>query len=203
MRSEPSTLATPIQGIIVRRVEAVRATTIDVPRGGAPLPRQRERSRRGVPPVEAAQTYAQSECAQSDSARLHPISVMRVGVHQSELNRVAVLRLPLRPTSTPVEGIMSETSNETPVLDLLARMTADSIDAAHLDVETLMLVRIAALVAIGAPPVSYAMNLQVAGEIALDPEKLRGVFMAVAPIVGTARVAAATGNIAKALEVEL
>ncbi len=98
---------------------------------------------------------------------------------------------------------MSETPNETPVLDLLARMTADSIDAANLDVETLMLVRIAALVAVGAPPVSYAMNLEVASEIALDPAKLRGVFMAVAPIVGTARVAAATSNIVKALAVEL
>ena len=98
---------------------------------------------------------------------------------------------------------MSETPNETPVLDLLARMTADSIDAANLDVETLMLVRIAALVAVGAAPVSYAMNLEIAGEIALDPEKLRGVFMAIAPIVGTARVAAATGNIVKALAVEL
>ncbi|TRW45694.1 carboxymuconolactone decarboxylase [Georgenia yuyongxinii] len=98
---------------------------------------------------------------------------------------------------------MSETTNETPVLDLLARMTADSVDAANLDVETLMLVRIAALVAVGAPPVSYALNLEGAGEIALDPEKVRGVFMAVAPIVGTARVAAATGNIVKALAVEL
>lgn len=98
---------------------------------------------------------------------------------------------------------MSETPNETPVFDLLARMTADSIDAANLDVETLMLVRIAALVAVGAPPVSYAANLQVAAEIALDPEKLRGVLMAIAPVVGTARVAAATANIATALSVEL
>jgi len=98
---------------------------------------------------------------------------------------------------------MSETTNETPVLDLLARMTADSIDAANLDVQTLMLVRIAALVAVGAPPVSYALNLEVAGETGLDPDKLRAVMMAIAPIVGTARVAAATGNIVKALAVEL
>ena len=93
--------------------------------------------------------------------------------------------------------------NDTPVLDLLARMTADSIEASSLDVETLILVRVAALVAVDAPAVSYLLNLEVAGEMGIDAEKLRGVLAAVAPIVGTARVAAATGNIVKALAIEL
>ena len=52
---------------------------------------------------------------------------------------------------------MSEVT-QTPVLDLLASMTADSIEASSLDAETLMLVRIAALVAVDAPPISYALN---------------------------------------------
>ena len=100
---------------------------------------------------------------------------------------------------------MTETRSaaDTPVLDLLARMTADSVDATSLDAETMMLVRVAALVAVGAPPVSYLLNLEVAGEIGMDPEKLRGVLAAVAPIVGTARVAAATGNIVRALAAEI
>ena len=100
---------------------------------------------------------------------------------------------------------MTDTTNEndSPVLDLLARMTVDSVEASNLDAETLMLVRIAALVAVGAPAVSYLLNLEFAGEMGLDPEKLRGVLAAVAPIVGTARVAAATGNIVKALAVEI
>jgi len=93
--------------------------------------------------------------------------------------------------------------DETPVLDLLAKMTADSLDASSLDEETLMLVRVAALVAVGAPAVSYGLNLRVAGAMGIDPEKLRGVLAAVAPIVGTARVAAATGNIVKALAVAI
>lgn len=93
--------------------------------------------------------------------------------------------------------------DETPVLDLLARMTADSLDASNLDAETLMLVRVAALVAVGAPAVSYLLNLEAAGAMGVDPEKLRGVLAAVAPIVGTARVAEATGNVVKALAVEL
>lgn len=78
-------------------------------------------------------------------------------------------------------------------------MTADSIEAATLDAETLMLVRIAALVAVDAPPASYLMNLGAAGEIGVDADKVRGVLIGVAPIVGTARVASATGKIVRAL----
>ena len=48
---------------------------------------------------------------------------------------------------------------ETPVLDLLATMTASSLEASELDPKTLMQVRIAALVAVDAPPASYLMNL--------------------------------------------
>jgi 4-carboxymuconolactone decarboxylase len=94
-------------------------------------------------------------------------------------------------------------TRETPVLDLLESMTADSIEASSLDAETLMLARIAALVAVDAPPVSYALNLEAAGELEIDPERVQGVLAAVAPIVGTARVASATSNIVRALKVDL
>jgi hypothetical protein len=90
-------------------------------------------------------------------------------------------------------------TSETPVLDLLANMTAESIEASGLDPQTLMLVRLAALVAVDAPPVSYALNLGAAGELEIGADQVRDVLAAVAPIVGTARVAAATGNIARAL----
>ena len=90
-------------------------------------------------------------------------------------------------------------TTETPVLDLVANMTTASIEASSLDAETLMLVRIAALVAVDAPPVSYAFNLAAAGGLEIDPEQVRGVLAAVAPIVGTPRVASATGNIVRAL----
>ena len=94
---------------------------------------------------------------------------------------------------------MPDQSEQTPVLDLLTKMTADSIDASSLDEQTMMLVRIAALVAIDAPPVSYLMNLGAAGEVGVGPEQVQGVLAAVAPLVGTARVAAAGGNIGQAL----
>jgi len=92
---------------------------------------------------------------------------------------------------------------ETPVLDLLAKMTADSIDASDLDAESLMLVRIAALVAVDAPPASYLLNIGAASEAGVDAEKIRGVFAAIAPIVGTARITSATGNIVRALGIAL
>ena len=95
---------------------------------------------------------------------------------------------------------MATEQSETPVLDLLARMTADSIEASDLDDETLMLVRIAALVAVDAPPASYLLNLGAAVDAGIDEEQIRGVFAAVAPIVGTARIASATESIARALE---
>ena len=94
---------------------------------------------------------------------------------------------------------MADQTSETPVLDLLESMTVASIEASSLDEKTLMLVRIAALVAVDAPPVSYLMNLRIAGELDVDEEEVRGVVTAVAPIVGTARVASATGNMVRAL----
>jgi hypothetical protein len=94
---------------------------------------------------------------------------------------------------------MSTDGDETPVLDLLATMTAASIEASSLDTETLMLVRIAALVAVDAPPASYLLNIGAAGELGIGEEQVRGVLAAIAPIVGTARIASATGNIVRAL----
>jgi 4-carboxymuconolactone decarboxylase len=98
---------------------------------------------------------------------------------------------------------VTATPTDTPVLDLLAGMTADSLIASSLDTRTLMLVRLAALTAVDAPPVSYMMNLEAASELGLDPEDVRGVLAGIAPIVGTARVASATGNIVAALAVEI
>jgi alkylhydroperoxidase/carboxymuconolactone decarboxylase family protein YurZ len=98
---------------------------------------------------------------------------------------------------------MSDQNVETPVLDLLARMNIDAIEVSSLDPEKLMLVRIAALVAMDAPPMSYLLNLGAADEVDVDAEEVRGVLAAVAPIVGTPRVVSATGKIARALGIAL
>jgi len=98
---------------------------------------------------------------------------------------------------------MAGSTSETPVLDLLASMTADSVEASDLDAGTLVLVRIAALAAVDAPAISYLLNLGAASEVGVDAEQVRGVLAAIAPIVGTARIASATGKIAEALEVAI
>jgi alkylhydroperoxidase/carboxymuconolactone decarboxylase family protein YurZ len=100
-------------------------------------------------------------------------------------------------------SIMAAPTNDTPVLDLLGSMTADSLAASSLDNQTLMLVRIAALAAVDAPPVSYLMNLGAAADAGVDAEQIRGVLTAIAPIVGTARVASATISIVDALDVAI
>jgi alkylhydroperoxidase/carboxymuconolactone decarboxylase family protein YurZ len=87
----------------------------------------------------------------------------------------------------------------TPVLELLGNMTAESMSASSLDPESLMLARIAALIAVDAPPASYLLNLRAAGELGVDADQVVGVMTAVAPIVGTARVASAAGKLVRAL----
>jgi alkylhydroperoxidase/carboxymuconolactone decarboxylase family protein YurZ len=94
---------------------------------------------------------------------------------------------------------MAEQGTDTPLLDLLTTMTTASVEASGLDEKTLMLVRIAALVAVDAPPASYLLNIGAASELGIGEDDVRGVLAAVAPIVGTARVASATGNIVRAL----
>ncbi|WP_327314864.1 carboxymuconolactone decarboxylase [Streptomyces sp. NBC_01235] len=95
------------------------------------------------------------------------------------------------------------TASETPVLDTLAAMTVDSIERCGLAPDMFMLTRIAALAASDAPPISYAANIGPAGQAGLSAEQLQDVLVAIAPIVGTARVMTAAGNIAEALGVAI
>ena len=100
---------------------------------------------------------------------------------------------------------MSTNTTETPVLNLLAGMNVMSIEtaAASLDPETLLLVRMAALVAVDAPSVSYLMHIGAAADLDIDATKIQGVLAAVAPIVGAPHVASATTKIVEALAVEI
>ncbi|WP_405389920.1 carboxymuconolactone decarboxylase family protein [Streptomyces sp. NBC_01102] len=95
------------------------------------------------------------------------------------------------------------TASETPVLDTLAAMTVDSIERCGLPADMLILTRIAALAASDAPPISYAAHIAPAMQADLTAERLQDVLVAIAPIVGTARVMTAAGNIAVALGVAI
>ena len=88
---------------------------------------------------------------------------------------------------------------DSPVLDTLADMTAASIEHSTLAPRELMLARIAALVALDAPPASYLANAAAAEETGVTLDDVQGVMIAVAPLVGTARVVSAGGKILRAL----
>jgi alkylhydroperoxidase/carboxymuconolactone decarboxylase family protein YurZ len=87
----------------------------------------------------------------------------------------------------------------TPVLETLVKMNEGVPERSGLDAETFMLVRIAALASTGAPPASYLLNLEAAAELGLSVEQVQGVLIAIAPVVGSARVASAGSSIAQAL----
>jgi hypothetical protein len=88
---------------------------------------------------------------------------------------------------------------ETPVLDTLADITAASVDHNTLAPRELMIARIAALIAVDAPPASYLLTVGAARDSGLTAEDVQGIMMGVAPVVGTPRVVSASGNILRAL----
>lgn len=95
------------------------------------------------------------------------------------------------------------TSSETPVLDTIAAMTIDSLERCGLPPDTLILTRIAALAACDAPPISYLAHIDPALRSGLTSTQLQDVLVAIAPIVGTARIMTAAGNIATALGIAI
>jgi hypothetical protein len=98
---------------------------------------------------------------------------------------------------------MPDQSSDSPILDLLGAMNEAGIEASSLDAQSLMLVRLAALVAVDAPPVSYMLNLEMAGAANVDASQVEGLLAAIAPIVGSARIASAAGKMVRALGLEL
>ena len=86
-----------------------------------------------------------------------------------------------------------------PVLNTLAEITAVSLVHGSLPAREHVLARLAALVAVDAPAASYVMNIESATETEVTIEDVQGLLVAVAPIVGTARVVSASAKITEAL----
>jgi alkylhydroperoxidase/carboxymuconolactone decarboxylase family protein YurZ len=66
-----------------------------------------------------------------------------------------------------------------------------------------MLARVAALVAMDAPPMSWFANAAAIQESGLTTEDIQGVLIAVAPVVGAPRVMSAGGHILRALGIAI
>lgn len=84
-------------------------------------------------------------------------------------------------------------------LQALAQMHERNFEASGLDEETYDLARMAALMAMGAAPVSWLAHLGAARHHSIPRERILGTLIAVAPVVGSARTVSAGANIAKAL----
>ncbi|MET9033168.1 carboxymuconolactone decarboxylase [Streptomyces mirabilis] len=95
------------------------------------------------------------------------------------------------------------TASETPVLDTITAMTIDSIEHCHMDKRSLIQARIAALVAMDAPAISYLAHIDPAIKADFTVEQLQDLLVAIAPVVGTARVMSAAAHIAQAFGVAI
>jgi 4-carboxymuconolactone decarboxylase len=102
-------------------------------------------------------------------------------------------------TQTAPEDLGRIAAGDAPVLETLLQMNLDALERSGLDAETYLLVRLAALVAMDAAPVSYLITLGAAAETELTVEKAQSVLVAIAPVVGSARVTAAAGAIVRGL----
>ena len=98
---------------------------------------------------------------------------------------------------------MTGASSETPVLDTLAAMTAESIARCGLDANSLVTARLAALIAVDAPPSSYLMHVGAAMDAGVTVEQVQDILVAVAPIVGTPRTISAAANVTEALGIAI
>jgi alkylhydroperoxidase/carboxymuconolactone decarboxylase family protein YurZ len=90
--------------------------------------------------------------------------------------------------------------------DLLAEgleMRAQFQGMSGLDQRSFALVKVAALIALDAPPASYLWQVSNAVEAGVTPEDLIGVLIAIAPQVGGPRVVAAAPELMVALGLSL
>ncbi|MDR2987955.1 MAG: carboxymuconolactone decarboxylase family protein [Nocardiopsaceae bacterium] len=86
-----------------------------------------------------------------------------------------------------------------PVLDTLMDINMTSMEHTHLMPRELMLARLAALVAVDAPPASYLANAGAAADSGVTEQDVQDVLIAIAPVVGTTKVVSAGGNLMRAL----
>lgn len=96
---------------------------------------------------------------------------------------------------------MPDPSSDSPVLETIAAMTAESVARCGLDDNSLIAARIAALAAVDAPAASYLMHVGPAMDAGVTLEQVQDILIAVAPIIGTAHTLGAAAKITKALGV--
>jgi alkylhydroperoxidase/carboxymuconolactone decarboxylase family protein YurZ len=101
------------------------------------------------------------------------------------------------------ETLSGIATGDVSVLDQMFGLREALQASTPLDKRTFALVKIAALIALDAPPASYAWQVTAALADGASPEEILGVLKAVAPQVGGPRVVAAAPEIMVALGLAL
>lgn len=101
------------------------------------------------------------------------------------------------------EALSGISAGDLKMLDAVAGLRESELDATGLDARTYALAKIAALIALGAPPAAYAWQVANAVDDGATPEDILGVLRAVAPQVGGARVVQAAPELMVALGLSL
>ena len=97
------------------------------------------------------------------------------------------------------EILESVTQGQAPLMESLLTMHENTQARSGLDDRTYLLVRIAALVALDAPVESYVVHLAMAADVGLTAEDVRGVLIALGPVVGSARALSAADKATRAV----
>ena len=106
-------------------------------------------------------------------------------------------------TAETYEALSGISGGDLTVLEPAMGLRASELEATGLDARTFALSKIAALIALGAPPASYAWQVANAVDDGASAEDILGVLRAVAPHVGAVRVVAAAPEIMVALGLQV
>jgi alkylhydroperoxidase/carboxymuconolactone decarboxylase family protein YurZ len=98
-------------------------------------------------------------------------------------------------TSDTHQTLLGISAGDVDMLEVGIGLRELSLESTGLDSRTFALVKIAALIALDAPPASYAWQIGNALEDGASPEDILGVLRAVAPQVGGPKVIAAAPEI--------
>ena len=128
---------------------------------------------------------------------------MRVGRKELKLTSHRWTYVAAEPTERDERMVSEAMTENRPLLDTIMDMTAASVERADLDGRELLMVRLAALAAVGSPVSSYLLSVAAAEDTALTLEDARSVLIAIAPIVGAPKVVEAAGSITEALGIAL
>ena len=103
----------------------------------------------------------------------------------------------------PESALRNLSFNEASFLESVLSMNIENIADSGLDPKIHAIARIAALVAIDAPPASFAYNIAIAQECGVTTDEILGILVALAPTVGFPRIVSVAQSIALALGIDI